>query len=1444
MPVDGDIVLKAGLDTSNVSKQINQLQKSVSRGFKNLIRITFGVRSVFALIRKMRSALLEGFGELAKVHEPFNKAVSELMTSLELLRNTFAASFAPLVEVVAPILASFINLISRAVAAVGQFIAALTGKEYVSAKSKQIDYAQSVDKSTKSAKKNTDATKKQNEEAKKLQKTLAKFDDINILKEDKEKEEEEEPEVSPDLKFAVTPISDAFDSFALNFKAMWNQFKAAWEQEGEKTIRAIKDAFNSVISLAKTIGNTFKEVFTSQYGFNWLVSLLQLLQSIFGIISAIASVFEKAWNDNNRGYNYIASIFTALTSINNLLRDIGKAFIEAWNGGSGYALVSSFLRLLTNINLMIASIADAFRNAWNDNGTGVALIQSFLDMLTSILDLLADIAESVATAFQSQEAHNAIQNFLTLWTTIFNIINSIATALRNAWNDGGRGTTYVTSILLALGNWFSLLQTIGESFKRVWENNRGEEICANILEILTNMNTTLALSFATLQKGWESSGDRIWNAILKIVNDVLTAINDISQTTRDWMANLDYTPLFNAFATLLEKIEPVVNIIMNGLRKANDEVLLPLGKWTIEKALPPLLEAFGSALDVVRAAIDALSPILTPLWNSVIKPFGERIGGLVVALLEKLTSALTGLSNWITNNKEDFQLIVEVVGAFITTWMGASLIIGIINGVHTAINGVVAGFTAFITGSGPLILIIGAIIAIGIILYQNWDTICEYAAKLKDAIVGFFETIKEKVTTAFESAVELGKSIVDGIKKGITDFFDNCTNWIKTNIVDKFMTGIRSMFGLVEGGAGKLFNVGKDLITGLKNGIKDRITGIVEWIKTTIVTPFINGVKEAFGLNGDEPAIFKVGKSLIKKFKNGLKEMMKDVSSWVKSIIVDPFVDGINKLFGLDGEESVLYEIGKNLIAGLKDGILNAMTGIGDWVGDHVTGPICNGVKSLLGIHSPSTVFAGYGENIMEGLKNGVEDNEDLPKKALSNANSLMQNVFGAVQQLLAWSKVGSNIIKLGLIAGITLQTPSLILAITNLEKDMRKEIKNHYDAWTSVAKLMLTQFNKGLTEKKSTLITTINTIATSMKSKIDSYKTKFNSSGKNLMTELKRGIESGKPTVSKGIETLLTSIITTINSFKSKFKTAGSALATEIKSGIASKQSEVTSKAASLATDVYNEVKNKDWKSLGTAVCAGFVDGINGGSGWVHTWASWIGSNVYNDANGQNWKSLGHNVCAGFVDGISNGSGWVEVWARWLGNNVASAARSALGIYSPSRVFAEIGDMVTQGLGNGIRNNADNAVSAVEDLSSAITDEAEKTNPAITLSTSVDNWINSLDFILTKFSDSVINKFDNMITALEKLATLSSFNIPDIVNGKVVPSSSRTSGVVGSNMSQLVDNINSLLNERISPDELRSILADVISNYMDISFYLGDEQIARHANTGNLKLQRRYSTI
>lgn len=154
--------------------------------------------------------------------------------------------------------------------------------------------------------------------------------------------------------------------------------------------------------------------------------------------------------------------------------------------------------------------------------------------------------------------------------------------------------------------------------------------------------------------------------------------------------------------------------------------------------------------------------------------------------------------------------------------------------------------------------------------------------------------------------------------------------------------------------------MGVDLLFALIDGIIQCIPELVAAIPTLIIA-FINGLVN----NLDK--IILAGPQIIISLITGLIGAIPELIASVPRVIM-AIVDTIRNYDWAS--------IGKNIVEGLKNGIANMWSNIKNWFKDKVNG-LVGGIKDALGIHSPSKVFAGIGENMALGLGQGWEDEID-----------------------------------------------------------------------------------------------------------------------------------------------------------------------------------------------------------------------------------------------------------------------------------------------------------------------------------------------------------------------------------------------------------------------------------------------------------------------------------
>jgi hypothetical protein len=239
---------------------------------------------------------------------------------------------------------------------------------------------------------------------------------------------------------------------------------------------------------------------------------------------------------------------------------------------------------------------------------------------------------------------------------------------------------------------------------------------------------------------------------------------------------------------------------------------------------------------------------------------------------------------------------------------------------------------------------------------------------------------------------QLGQDLVDFAIRAVTSVdWAGLAQAIGRFFGEAFIEALDFMGGLVfriadyfekKVAEGPFDNVGLNIVYGIYYGIQDAITNVASWIVENVFNPFINGFKSAFGINSPSTVMAEQGGYIIAGLKKGITDAISSVTETAKKIL-----SAIKSAF----DNFSLFDIGKNLIQGLIDGVNNMIETAKNAVANVGTAVI-DKVKNVLGIHSPSTVFAEIGGYIDQGLANGIAT-------AVPYVASAMQGVVNIVQE-------------------------------------------------------------------------------------------------------------------------------------------------------------------------------------------------------------------------------------------------------------------------------------------------------------------------------------------------------------------------------------------------------------------------------------------------------------
>ena len=621
----------------------------------------------------------------------------------------------------------------------------------------------------------------------------------------------------------------------------------------------------------------------------------------------------------------------------------------------------------------VKGLFEPFKKAWDMYGD--TTIKAVENALGKVKGLLADVGKTLAEVWKSPTGLDWIISTLGLFNTMVGIIGDIAEAMRTAWNDDGAGYDYISSIFGLLTNTNILLQTIGDTFRSAWNSGVGVSIMSHILSIATAINDVFSNLEASITRAWEAGGVgvSIWNGVLGIVDTVLGKVNDIVVATKDWAAALNFGPIFSAFDTLLQKIQPVVDIVGDGLAWAWKNVLLPLGKWTIEKALPAVLGTLSGAFEALYAVLTVLKEPAEWIWTNFLEPVANWTGGVIVGILNDLNSAFTGLSDWINENREQAGWLFDAVTGFLLGLGGATVVPGIITAVSGAIDGLGVSLGVLALGFDPVKIAIAAVIGVGYFLIRHWDEVKELAGKLGEKISKTWTNIKQWTEEKWNAAKEAIQTAWGSITGAVDEATQNVGQWIserfeaaKTAIVTAWSavstwtaSTWTSITTTVEQKAEAVRNWIVDRFGEAEKSAETAWTNISSW--TTETWNSISSTTQSLwnGISTNAATAFNSVQTTVTGAWNTAKTRLGEFISWVNGTFSgnwenawNGIVSGFGRIFGGLGD---LLKTPVNGVITLLNTMISKVESAINWV--------VNGINSALTLSVPAFGFYDFWGN-------------------------------------------------------------------------------------------------------------------------------------------------------------------------------------------------------------------------------------------------------------------------------------------------------------------------------------------------------------------------------------------------------------------------------------------------------------------------------------------------
>ena len=422
----------------------------------------------------------------------------------------------------------------------------------------------------------------------------------------------------------------------------------------------------------------------------------------------------------------------------------------------------------------------------------------------------------------------------------------------------------------------------------------------------------------------------------------------------------------------------------------------------------------GTTAKEAASTIQGSFGMVKAAWKNLVTGLadpGQDLGALVGNFTD---SVVVAGNNLIPRIQELLPRIVETVTSLVGSVseqlpaLLESVLPSLIEGATSLIAGLMAALPSVLAVLGDV-----APTVIGILVPALIDLLPQIVQTGIDVIVslvqGISEAMPELIPAATEAILEIvdtltnpdniGK-LVDAALKIILTLADGIIDAVPRllEVAPKIITNL--ITALTENFP-KIIESGVKLVASLSDGLIKSIPQLTETAPKLII-----GIVQ--GILDNLPEIIMSGPKIIMALIEGLisaiPDLVQAVPTLIKSI-VDTF---LNYDWG---------SIGRNIVSGIKNGVSNTWNGLKSGVGTAVNG-LVGGVESILGIASPSKVFARIGGYMAEGLGQGfdremlgvrkdIEDQMTFGTTSFSVSGAAKSSV-GVVNGLLANNQPGT----------------------------------------------------------------------------------------------------------------------------------------------------------------------------------------------------------------------------------------------------------------------------------------------------------------------------------------------------------------------------------------------------------------------------------------------------
>jgi TP901 family phage tail tape measure protein len=1084
-----------------------------------------------------------------------------------------------------------------------------------------------------------------------------------------------------------------FTTYGMN---AFNKMTAATTETVDKFKTGLKDATGSAAQQAETQLDNLKGSLTllqSALEGAGIVIGQRLTPYIRKLADGINVLVTKFNNLTDAQQDMIVKIGLVVAAIGPVMLIMSKLFKFVSMAVTAFKTFGTTLQTIkTSIDLVKAGYAGLAMQMGGIPAIISSLMAGFSGMLVPVLSVVAVIGVLVAA-------------FVTLWKTNETFRSKIVSVFDEVKTKIGESINSIKETLSNLNVDFSGVINV---LKSLWVG-----FCNIIAPLFTNA----------------------FQGVATAIESVMTIIEGIVQTAVGIIngdVDLFTKGIGTIFSGLLTGITGLASNILSLVGELGANILSALG-------LEDIAEVFQTFFETISEIFEQIPEVVNSAFEIVGGFFTETLPEFIDSAVETIQGFADNVVAFFTETiPEAFNSFVELVGGIVDSFIGFFTVTipeAFTNFVTVtlpnAINSMITFFNQIPYYLGYAIgLGIGYIakFALGIYKFATVQ-LPQYIA----AIIKWFSQLPSKIWTwlmqAIQKVSQFATQVGQKAQQTGSAFITAIIQWFTQlpSKIQSFLTkAVQNVTKWAASMRTKAIQAGRSFINGVVNGIK----------------------------------------SLPSKVQQTLSNVINKLTSWV-SKMHSKGVQGANQLKSgvVNTARSIpsqMVSIGANIVNGVWNGIQSMRSSFVSRVRSFFKG-IVDGAKSALGIHSPSKVFdEQVGQNIVKGViqgvnkqkKNAKKNAQQLAKLYISAGNKRLNelkkhNKYSLQLEINFWAKMLKQS-KKG-----TAKYKKISAELSDAKKQRNKKIKALDEEYAKNVKEVQTKLNEDIQKVMSEYDSAVTSRAEQINSQLSLFK-KFESQSKNTKQSLidnlqsqvsglkdwentleslrKRGVAKGliEELQEAGVDSLadiklLNSMTDTeldkyVSLWKEKQQLATKEAVREIDKTTYINQIKSLVNNAGNELDKLEQTYKKDLKKLGIGV---------------------------KDTS----KQIGQNIVDGLKKGMKSKYPDFLKYVQKEFDKITITAKKTLKIKSPSRVFAEIGGFIAQGVGVGLKNEMPKVNEQLGTELDRLSDvDTKQINVGVSFEVYKNEFSKITDSVLTSMQSFVIimkNTFETMLDGL-----------------------------------------------------------------------------------------------